>query len=166
MINYINCDISQANVDIIVNASNGCGYMGGRTCSNKLKRGTAESMNYYTNGMIEKQALISARKFKYIPSFICGTPCGEIFITESCGLNCKKVIHAVTMKRPGSKAKFRTIKKLYPIIFDYCYKNGYKSVAVPLLGTGTGQLNRNDVMVLLSDFDSIKEIEITVYCNF
>lgn len=35
--------------DIIVNAANGCGWMGGKRCRAELHRGVAEHINYYSN---------------------------------------------------------------------------------------------------------------------
>ena len=160
-----NCDIATANADVIVNAANGCGWMGGTRCISKPHRGVAESLNFYTRGAIEKESLIKARKNPKIPAWIYGRKPGDIFVTESFGLNCKKVVHAVTMRYPGSASKYSYIQTLIPKIIDYCYRNGYKSIAIPTLGCGTGGLNVTDIIQLISnciqnvDF----KIDITIY---
>lgn len=138
-------DISYAKTDVIVNAANGCGYMGGKKCIKELKQGVAESLNYYTHGKLEKEALINARKFKKIPSFIFGTHPGNLFTTPPCGLRCKVIIHAVTMRYPGSKSCIKTVKVLINKIFFISSLMGYESIAIPCLGCGTGGLNSNEV---------------------
>ena len=54
MVNFISDDLVFAKADIIVNASNGCGYMGGRKCSKTIHKGVAEHLNFVTDGKIEK----------------------------------------------------------------------------------------------------------------
>lgn len=46
MIVYAQGDITKFDVDAIVNASNGFGYMGGKRCVNELHRGVAESIQF------------------------------------------------------------------------------------------------------------------------
>ena len=41
-------EIAQAQADIIVNAANGCGWMGGKRCQSELHQGVSEHINYYT----------------------------------------------------------------------------------------------------------------------
>lgn len=53
------------------------------------------------------------------------------------------------MRFPGGKAKFETIEKLIPKIKLTAEKLNLRSVAVPLLGTGTGKLNCKAVKELL-----------------
>lgn len=43
-------------IEAIVNASNGIGYMGGRVCVKELHKGVAESIQYVTKGAVEKLA--------------------------------------------------------------------------------------------------------------
>ena len=49
-------EIAHAETDVIVNASNGCGWMGGFLTRKTLQSGVAEHLNYYTHGNIEKEA--------------------------------------------------------------------------------------------------------------
>ena len=119
-IKYINDDILNASADVIVNASNGCGWMGGKRSATKKYKGIAESLNFKTNGTIEKEAMIKARKFKSISSVIYGKEPGSIFTTDPHGLNCKEVIHAVTMRYPGTFSRYKNVEKVLESIFKYC----------------------------------------------
>lgn len=48
MLKVIHGEIAEADTDVIVNAANGCGWMGGKRCRNELRRGVAEHLNFYT----------------------------------------------------------------------------------------------------------------------
>lgn len=143
-------NITSATADIIVNAANGWGYMGGEKAKKGLLKGVSESLNYATNGEMEKYCLENARKFKHIPSFIAGTKAGKIFISPNFGLNCIEVIHAVTMNTPAGRSSIRIITDLIYSIFEYCSITGFSIVAMPLLGTGTGRLDKENVYEVIS----------------
>lgn len=167
MISIVKGDIADANADIIVNASNGCGYMGGKRCKLKLHRGIAESLNYHTHGDMEKESLQAARRFTKLPSWLFGTPPGRYFITGPHGLHCKKVFHAVTMRYPGSSAKLQHIDTLLNYLYRFMRMNGYWSVALPLLGAGTGGLDRVDVInVITKHFDNRVGLSVLLYSGF
>ena len=76
---------------------------------------------------------------------------GDVFVTDAPNLVCRKVIHAVTMRTPGSKAKISNIIKLIPKIIATAEHLNIESVAVPLLGCGTGRLDTKVVQELLAD---------------
>ena len=149
MVNFISDDLVFAKADIIVNASNGCGYMGGRKCSKTIHKGVAEHLNFVTDGKIEKASLIQARKYKHISSWIFGKKSGDIFITNNFGLNCKEVVHAVTMRYPGMLSKIKNVELAIQHVFDYCQSKGYSHIAMPLLGTGTGKLDEQTVIQII-----------------
>lgn len=166
MIRIINGDIANAHSDIIVNASNGCGYMGGKRCKSGLHRGIAESLNFHTNGSIEKESLLAARRFPKISAWLFGTQPGKYFITAPCGLHCKKVFHAVTMRYPGSSANLQHVDELLNHLYRFMRNNGYWSVALPLLGTGTGGLNHADVInMVIKYFDNCLDILVLLYSD-
>lgn len=142
---YEYSDISSAKADIIVNASNGVGWMGGKQSIRTKCKGVAESLNFHTKGEIEKEALVRARKSKYIFSFFYGHKSGEMFFTSPCGLNCTKVLHAVTMRYAGCKSRYPVVYKLIKDIFEYCDNSKFNSIAIPLLGTGVGGLDKEKV---------------------
>lgn len=100
-------NITSATADLIVNAANGWGYMGGEKARQGLLNGVAESLNRATNGEMEKYCLKNSRKFEHLSSAIFGTKAGKIYTSPAFGLNCKKVIHAVTMNAPASKSNNR-----------------------------------------------------------
>lgn len=163
-VKLIKGEIAHAQADIIVNAANGCGWMGGKRCQSELHRGVAEHINYYTKGTVEKEALMKARIYPYIPSWICGYKAGDFFTTSSGGLRCRQIVHAVTMRYPGSKSKIKYIKSLIPKIFEHCSNSGYKSIAIPCLGCGTGGLKSYDVISLIEgESKYYPELDITIY---
>ena len=160
----VNADIAIANADIIVNAANGWGYMGGRSARNGALNGVAERLCFVTGGEMESYCLKKARRFPHIPSFIFGKKKGEIFSSPSFGLNCAEVIHAVTMNSPGSRSDIKTVDTLVKCLFDYCHDKGLRTIAMPLLGTGTGRINRNDVYdIIINCAATLPHLQVFVY---
>lgn len=156
-------DIAEVRADIIVNAANGIGFMGGCIGKKVKFSGVAESLHYATQGQIEKIAKQKARKVKWIPGILWGHRAGEVYVTGSANLNAKWVIHAVTMRYPGMPARMSVIEKLIPLILEEARKLGAKSIAVPLLGTGTGGLNKEKVLTLYEKyFEQVTDLEIEV----
>lgn len=161
MIMKINKDIALSSADAIVNASNGIGYMGGKAGTEQRKKGVAESLHYISKGEIEPLAKAECKKhslFGYAP--------GNVFSTPAPNLNCKMILHAVTMRFPGSKCKIKTIEKLVPKILTISEQNNFKSVAIPLLGTGTGRLNLDDVLEVYTEYFKNSNIKFYVYFPF
>ena len=159
-------DISLAEVDVIVNAANGCGYHGGRCCARQWGRGVAESLNYYTGGKIEKEAKRKARKYPHISALFFGKKAGEIFETGGHGLRCKTVLHAVTMRYPGSPSNYKTVEILLPKIFEYCKEKGAATVALPLLGAGTGGLDGENIYKLICSYvKNYADLKVFIYSN-
>ncbi len=156
----VNENIALAKAEGIVNAANGFGYMGGERCINEQHKGVAESLQYASHGEIEK---LSREECKNHGLF--GYPKGSVFITNAPLLDALCIIHAVTMKTPGSKASFRTIKKLVPEIIKVAEYLHFKTVAVPLLGTGTGGLPHKLVYDYLTDCLADSQVKFWVYTN-
>lgn len=157
-------DIALANADIIVNAANGWGYMGGKNAINGVIHGVSEHLNAATKGQMEKYCLKKARRFKNIPSFVFGTDCGKFFISAPYGLNCNLVIHAVTVRSPGSRSRIEVIKKLYHDIFKFCQDSGNNKIAVPLLGTGTGGLDKHTVYnAMIKELQGFQNVMVDIY---
>ena len=120
--------------------------MGGKRCVTELHRGVAESIQFASQGAVEQLARAKCKTqpfFSYAP--------GDVFVTDAPNLVCRKVIHAVTMRTPGSKAKISNIIKLIPKIIATAEQLNIESVAVPLLGCGTGRLDTKVVQELLAD---------------
>ncbi|MBR5180253.1 MAG: macro domain-containing protein [Lachnospiraceae bacterium] len=157
-------DIALAEVDIIVNAANGCGWMGGKRCQSELHKGVAEHINYYTKGTVEQEARKAARKVPYISSWIFGHKAGDFFVTGSGGLKCKKIVHAVTMRYPASHSKTETVTEVLRKIFEFCSEEGYKSIALPALGCGNGGIDRGKFReVFLDEAQHFPELDIRYY---
>ena len=157
-------EIAEAEADVIVNAANGCGWMGGNRCRKEMHRGVAEHLNFFSHGAIEKEAMKAARKYPHVASCICGTRAGGFFITGPGGLSCREIIHAVTMRYPGCKSNLGSIQEVLPKIFQYCADAGFRSIAVPYLGCGTGGLDKKDVYkLILKESEKYPGIEIRLY---
>ena len=155
-----NEDIAFACVDVIVNAANGVGFMGGAASAKKLCSGVAEHLNYYTQGKIEKEAKHVLKQNGKILGF---AP-GEIYITGSYDLNCKCVIHAVTMQIPGISSSYKAVEKCTEEIFRFLQDNGYFSVAIPLLGCGVGGLKADKVQeIIKKNADYYPDIKTSLY---
>lgn len=162
-INIIYGDITEQKCDVLVNASNGIGYMGGFLSRFIKFNGISESINYKTKGIIEKEAKKKCKRNKFIPRIIYGYRPSDVFVTSGGGLNVKYIIHAVTMRYPGTYTNFKTIQKLLPKIIETSINLGAKSIAIPLLGTGVGHLKEETVLKLYKEyFSSIKDKDLEI----
>ena len=155
-----NEDIALSNANAIVNASNGLGYMGGHRCIDTRQSGVAESIQYISRGAVERLSMSVCKKHFF------GLPPGSVFVTEAPNMNTDYIIHAVTMRTPGSNAKIKTIKALVPTIIEISEQMKLKQVAVPLLGTGTGGLPYKDVYNIFEDLLPDSFVEFILYTNY
>ena len=147
-------DIALSNVSAIVNASNG------QRCIDMRRHGVAESIQYVGQGDVEK---LSRKVCKKHPL---GLNPGSIFITAAPNMKADYIIHAVTMRTPGSRAKIKTIKTLIPKIIELSEQMKFKQVAIPLLGTGTGGLPAEKVHNLFEDSLPNSFVEFFLYTNY
>ena len=126
--------------DLLINASNGKGWMGGIIGRFILLKGVAETI-HYADSNIEKAAKKEARKRN--------VQCGDVFLTDSGKLDFPKgILHAVTMLKPGQLSNLNIIERCLNNILIFCEENDIKTTTIPLLGTGTGRVNREDVLNL------------------
>jgi O-acetyl-ADP-ribose deacetylase (regulator of RNase III) len=162
--NIIFDDILNVDVDVIVNASNGIGFMGGFLGKYIKFSGLAEYLHFKSKGKIEKEAKKECRKNKNFPRFPFNhLEKGDIFITNSYLPNCKKVCHAITMTYPGTKSSLRTIEILCDKILNFCEKEGIKSICIPLLGCGVGGLKEEDVLnIYIEKFNNFTKAKIII----
>lgn len=147
MLEVVYGDISNLNeyVDVIVNASNGIGFMGGYISKRNRVTGIAESLNFRSNGLTEKTAMKMVwknRKFR-------GYRAGEVFKMDSCGLNCKEIYNAVTMFLPGTPTRYSVVGDAINEVFNQFVRSEHNSIAIPLLGAGTGLLKEEAVESLI-----------------
>jgi len=154
MILFIQQDIAEVEADVIVNAANGIGYMGGWLGRWFRDHGVAESLHYASNGSIERRAKKQARKHRPKP--------GEVYITEAHPLKVKWIFHAVTMRFPGTWTKFHVVEKCLQTIIQEAKNHKIKSIAIPGLGTGTGGLSLDDIIPLYKQYLE-PETELTIY---
>ncbi len=149
MIEYIfNENIAVADTGAVVNAANGQGYMGGKRCINEMHRGVAENIQYFSEGKIETLAKAECRK----RGGLFGVRPGTVFYTAAPLLNTRYIIHAVTMRYPGSKARIKTIEKLAPEILKVAEHLNIETISVPMLGCGTGRLSHSDVLKIFDKY--------------
>lgn len=143
MIIHIEGNVLDVNAEILVNAANGVGWMGGFIGRFIPLKGVAETI-HFNDPSIERFAKKEAKVKK--------PKCGDIFVTSAGKLDFPKgIIHAVTMHRPGQTSNLHTIKTCIKKILVYCEENNIKSVSLPILGTGTGRLLKKDVLKMYSE---------------
>lgn len=116
-------DITELEVDAIINAANSYGYMGGGVAGAIKKIGGQE---------IETEAVSKAP-----------IPIGFAVITASGQLKCKHVIHSPTMEQPASLIDINNVKEATRAALECADENNLKRIAIPGLGTGVGGVPRN-----------------------
>lgn len=131
-------DITEVEVDAIVNAANSLMLMGGGVAGAIKRKGGEE---------IEREALRKAP-----------VPVGEAIATGAGRLKAKYVIHAPTMPRPAMATSLEAVKKATRAALKVASELRIKSVALPALGAGVGGLRVKDVArVMGSEVKSMVE---------
>ena len=123
-------DITKKNVEVIVNASNGIGIMGGGVAGAIARAAGKEFLKEVRTIAMNKSG---------------GHDVGECYVTPSgdlSGNGVKAVFHAVTMKFPGGPTNYGIVISCLEKVFILMRFYGYKSVAIPALGGGIGGLDR------------------------
>lgn len=140
MIQRIKGNVIEVEADLLVNAANSKGWMGGLLGRFIPMRGVAETI-HYTDPSIEKAAKKEARKQN--------VGCGDVFLTSSGSLGFPSgVLHAVTMEKPGQTSAIGVVERCLENIVRFCEEERVKTAAMPLLGTGTGKVNEGEVLRL------------------
>ncbi len=111
-------DITEEDVDAIVNPANSQMIMGG---------GVAGAIKRKGGDIIEKEAM------KYAP-----VPVGKAISTTAGKLKAKYVIHAPTMERPAMSIPPENVRKAVQGALDEAIRLGIKSIAFPAMGAGVG----------------------------
>ncbi len=117
MLKILKGSITEVNVDVIVNAANSLGYMGGGVAGYIKRVGGKE---------IEDEAV---RKGP--------TPIGKAVLTTSGRLSFKGVIHAPTMERPAQRIPDENVYKATKAALELADEE-FQSIAIPGMGTGVG----------------------------
>lgn len=151
----LNDDIVNIKADIIVNAANSIGYMGGFIGKYIRLKGVAESIHYVTRGKVEKEAKKISRKLKPKP--------GDVYVTSAYNLQAKWIFHAVTMRLPGTWSNVKAVEKCLEKIVNKGRELNVETIALTGLGTGTGRLSKKDVANLYKKILSpVNDLEIIV----
>lgn len=144
MITFVKDDIACVEADVIVNAANGIGFMGGFIGRFFKLKGVAESLHYHSKGKIERLAKKEVKKKK--------PKKGEVYVTPAESLKAKWIFHAVTMKRPGTWSYIETVETCLQNIIMEAKRLDVKTIAIPGLGTGTGGLKLSEVIPLYKKY--------------
>jgi len=124
-------DITELDVDAIVNAANSYGYMGG---------GVAGAIKMVGGQEIELEAVSQA------PILI-----GYAVITTAGKLRCKYVIHAPTMEQPASLSDVGNIKEAVRAALECADENNLERIAIPGMGTGVGGVPKDKAAQAMLD---------------
>lgn len=131
-------DISKLNCDVVVNSlgagQNVAWY--GEVCE-ALLRGAASH---------ELISLIHSWEHEAIT--------GKIFITDGYNLPAKNIIHIVTPSYQDDKG-LKTLERAYKLILIIAYKNNWKNIALPLLGTGSNGYPHSFVLKMVMNLCSV-----------
>jgi O-acetyl-ADP-ribose deacetylase (regulator of RNase III) len=143
MIGFKIGDMTKMEVDILCNASNGLGYMGGGIAGALLRSGGQE---------IENEAIKA-----------CDPPfkAGQAYITSAGKLKANHIIHMVTMDLPGGETSLEICKKA--LISGLNFTKDGDSIAITALGTGVGGLNKEEVAkMMMEELNKYKKLDIYV----
>ncbi len=120
-------DITELDVEAIVNPANSYMLMGGGLAGVLRKRGGKS---------IEDEAR------KYAP-----VPIGEAIITSAGKLKAKYIIHSPTMVNPGGPTNTENVyKATYAALRKACEEK-IKTIALPGMGTGVGGLKADEAII-------------------
>lgn len=123
-------DIVKYEGDAIVNSLGVKGNVYGRLCRNIVE---ADKSNTIKN-IIDKKL---------------NNNLGDIFITPSGDLKCDNVIHVVTPFRHMDDDNLSMLKKAYKGIIDLAILQGYKTLALPFIGTGANGYSDDEAYVAI-----------------
>jgi O-acetyl-ADP-ribose deacetylase (regulator of RNase III) len=143
-IKIVQDDITELDVDAIVNAANSYGYMGGGVAGAIKGKGGEE---------IEMEAVSQA------PILI-----GHAVITKAGKLRCRHVIHAPTMEQPASLTDVGKIQEAVKAALECADENNIERIAIPGMGTGVGGVLKDKaakaMLEVIINFEpnSIKEV--------
>lgn len=116
-------DITNIKVDVIVNcASPDC--LG---CFNKNHKCLDQRVHLKAGPLLRRECRkkLNGKKVRV----------GQIFVTKSYMLPCRRIIHAVTPQYSKVSPQNHNLVKCYINSLEYCKANGYKSIVFPCLAT-------------------------------
>ncbi|MGX1266754.1 O-acetyl-ADP-ribose deacetylase (regulator of RNase III) [Rossellomorea marisflavi] len=154
MLKYVQGNVIDVKAELLINAANGEGWMGGLIGKYLSLKGVAETI-HYADPTIEKWAKSEAKARKVKEGDVFLTPSGSLGYTQG-------ILHAVTMSSPGQSSNIGTVELCIKHIIKFCEENRINTVTIPLLGTGTGKLNIDEVVKLYEHSLSSSETLFTV----
>lgn len=139
-------DLTKVQADVLVNAANGLGPMGGGVAAALRRAGGQE---------IEEEAIAVCRREDPQP--------GDVYVTGAGKLAARYIFHAVTMKRPAEPSSVEIVEKCLHNLLQKAREYGVKSLALPALATGVGGVPRQAVAeVFARVLAPVEDLEITV----
>ncbi len=144
MINFVKGDLTEMEVEIIVNAANTELIHGGG-----VARTIAEKAG--------KELMEESKKIGFVLI-------GEFAVTTAGNLKAKKIIHIPTIDyKNNKKITFKELGEAWRKTLNYCKENKFKSIAVPLLGTGVVGLDKEKVREILKNIgEEFEDLEIYI----
>lgn len=144
-------DITEEDVDAIVNPANSLMIMGG---------GVALAIKRKGGEIIEKEAI------KHAP-----VPVGKAISTTGGNLKAKYVIHAPTMERPAMRISSENVRKATRAALEEAIRLGIKSIAFPAMGAGVGGVSIEDsvrtmlevIKEMLPRFEKLNEVRLIAW---
>lgn len=123
-ITVIQGSILNANAEVIVNAANSHGFMGG---------GVAGVIKRAAGIEVEQEAV------KQAPIAV-----GRAVLTSGGKTLFKGIIHAPTMPEPGMRIPAENVSRATKAALDLADEKGFVSIAIPGMGTGVGGVEPED----------------------
>lgn len=123
-IEVIKGSILEADADIIVNAANSEGWMGG---------GVAGVIKRSAGSEVEREAVEKAP-----------IPVGEAVLTSAGRTTFKGIIHAPTMEHPAMRIPPENVTKATLAALRLADQQGYQAIAIPGMGTGVGGVSKEE----------------------
>ena len=133
MFQKINGDITKIEADVIINPAN-----------TELKHSGGVALVLVSAGgkIIQKES-----------NLVGFVPIGDFAITSGGNLKCKKIIHIPTIdyKNGIRRISYEELKNVLIKVFEYTELEGFKSIALPLLGAGIAGLEEDKVETIIND---------------
>jgi len=130
-ITIIQGSILDADVQVIVNAANSLGLMGG---------GVAGAIKRAAGAEIEREAVKNA------PIRV-----GKAVLTSGGKTKFKAIIHAPTMAEPGQRIPVQNVALATKAALTLADEKGIESIAIPGMGTGVGGVAPGDAARVMLD---------------
>ena len=119
-------DITNFGSDLIVNSLGRNRSVYGMLCEAILNAAQSEELTNYINSLKNNKI-------------------GDIFVTDSGNLACKKILHIVTPFKHMDDNKNTLLEKAYNDLLNKAIELGYKSITLPFIGSGANGYTEHEV---------------------